>query len=177
MSKSAANRYAKALFSISEEKQSTQLIFEDMQFIVATMAAHKSLRTVLASPIIEAEKKLDVVQAVFKSLQDQSLKLMQVLTVNRRIQLLGLVAQSFVEIVELANNIQHADVTTAVALSLDQEKEIQAKINELTGAEAELSTHVNPDLLGGFVLNLKDLQYDASVATQLQKVKRELVNQ
>ena len=176
MSKPAAKRYAKALFSITEENKTTDAVFKDMQLVVSTLSANKSLKSVMLSPVIEESKKLEIVKAIFKSSSEQTLQLMKVLSTNGRIKLLGLVAQAFVEMVEIANHIQRAEVTTAVALDAKLEKEVQSKIKALTGNEADLTVHVDPELLGGFVLKINDLQFDASVATQLDKVKRELVN-
>jgi F-type H+-transporting ATPase subunit delta len=176
MSKSAAKRYAKAIYNIAEEDKSTEALCKDMQLIASTLGANKNLRTVLNSPVISVDQKLKITQEVFKSLSKTSLQLFTVLASNKRIQILGLVANAYVERYEEANNIQRAEVTTAVALDAKLEQEIQHKIKQLTGTEAELTTNVDSNLIGGFLLRIKDMQLDATVATQLQRVKRELVN-
>lgn len=176
MSKSAAKRYAKATYSIAEEENKTDAIFKDMQLVASTLAENKNLRTALQSPLISVEQKLNVTKEIFKQLDKTSLQLIEVLASNKRIQLIGFVADAFVEHYEIEHHIQHAEVITALQLDAKLEQEIQNKIKELTGAEAELHTEVDTDLIGGFVLRIKDMQFDASVATQLQRVKRELVN-
>lgn len=176
MSKSAAKRYAKAIYSIAEDDKKTKDIFDDMLLVANTLAQNKVLRTALHSPVISVEQKLNVAKDVFKQLNKTSLQLIEVLATNGRIQLLGYVANAYVERYEEAHQIQHAEVTTAVKLDSGLEKEIQLKIKELTGAEADLNSVVDPEMLGGFVLRIKDMQFDASVLTQLQIIKRELVN-
>lgn len=176
MSKSAAKRYAKAIYSIAEEENTTDAIFEDMQLVATTLAENKNLRTALHSPMITVEQKVNVAKQVFKQLNKTSLQLIDVLASNKRIQMLGFVADAYVAQYEVAHHIQHAEVTTATPLDAKLEQEIQDKIKDLTGAQAELKTELDTDLIGGFVLRIKDMQFDASVATQLQKVKRELVN-
>lgn len=176
MSKSAAKRYAKAIYSIAEENNNTKAIFEDMQLVASTLSENKNLKTVFSSPVISVEQKLNVAKEVFKQLNKSALQLIEVLASNGRIQLLGLVANAFIEQYEDAHQIQRAKVTSAVQLDAKLEKEIQDKIKGLTGAEAELDMQVDENLLGGFVLRIKDMQFDASVINQLHRVKRQLVN-
>jgi F-type H+-transporting ATPase subunit delta len=64
-------------------------------------------------------------------------------------------------------------VTTAVALTGDLEKKVLAKVKELTGKNVTLKNIIDETVLGGFILRAGDLQYDASIANQLNTLKRE----
>lgn len=176
MSKSAAQRYAKALYNIAEEEKILKKIFEDMQLIESTLAANKNLQLALGSPVISEEKKLSIAKEVFKKLHKNSINLIQVLAQNGRIEILNRVAKAFVLIYEKAHQIHRAHVVTAVKMDAQFEKQVQAKIKQLIGSEAELSSEVEPSIIGGFVLRIEDMQYDASVVSQLNKVRSELVN-
>lgn len=176
MSKAAAQRYAKAIYSLAEDSQNTNAIFEDMQLVKSTLASNKNLRLVLESPVISLSQKRNVATEVFKNVNLLSLQLIEVLATNKRIHLLGHVASAIINMHESFNGIQHAHVTTAVEIDAKFEKQIQDKIKTLTGSNAKLSKDINPSLLGGFVLRIKDLQFDASVISQLSRIKRELVN-
>ena len=67
-------------------------------------------------------------------------------------------------------------VTSAVALSESLEKEIKEKVAKLINKEVTITNLVDPSLLGGFILRVGDLQYNASVAAQLQQLEREFTN-
>ena len=69
-----------------------------------------------------------------------------------------------------------AVVTTAVPLTAALEKKILAKVKELTGSKVSLENKIDESIVGGFVLRIGDLQYDASVANKLNTLKREFTN-
>jgi F-type H+-transporting ATPase subunit delta len=68
-----------------------------------------------------------------------------------------------------------ATVTTAVPLTEPLEKEVLKKASTLTPFKIELKNIVDPDIKGGFILRVGDLQYNASVANRLETLKRELI--
>ena len=65
-----------------------------------------------------------------------------------------------------------AIVTTAIPLSTEMEKTILEKINTLTSNEVSIKNIINPDIIGGFILRLGDIQYDASILQKIQTLKR-----
>ena len=73
-------------------------------------------------------------------------------------------------------NIEIAKVTTAVPITKELEDQVLAKILKLTGHDASIENYVNPTLLGGFILRVGDLQYDASISNHLNKLKKEFDN-
>ena len=73
-----------------------------------------------------------------------------------------------------ANNIQEAHIKSAIELDDKAIQAFQKKIKEITGDDAKISTSVDEDLLGGFVLNINNLQYDASISGKLNKLKQNL---
>ena len=173
MSERAAIRYAKALLSLSEEKNTSLVINKDMVLIAKTISEHKDLKQALESPIVPSSAKKGVVLEVFKSIDAQSKSLMDTLIENNRISILGEVARQYTKLYDELKGIQVAIVTTAVPLDSSLEKKVMAKVKELTGKEAELKKVVDETILGGFILRVGDTQYDASVANKLEKLKRE----
>ena len=84
------------------------------------------------------------------------------------------VIQVFIDLYRKAQGIQTAKVTVAAPLTEALEKEIVAKAKAMTGSSTiELVTEIDPSIIGGFVLRVGDLQYNASIANQFQKIKRE----
>jgi len=68
---------------------------------------------------------------------------------------------------------QVATVTTAIPLTSDLKTKVLAKVKELTGKEAEVKNIIDETILGGFILRVGDIQYNASIANKLDKLKRE----
>ncbi len=64
-------------------------------------------------------------------------------------------------------------MTTAVPLTKEIEKEVLDKVVALTGHKATLENEVNPDILGGFILRVGDVQYDASISNYLNELRKE----
>jgi F-type H+-transporting ATPase subunit delta len=90
--------------------------------------------------------------------------------------LLALVASQYSVLFDHDKLIDVAKVTTAVPLTSELKEKVLAKIKELTGHEALLENLVNPEILGGFVLRVGDLQYDASISNNLNQLKRQFDN-
>ena len=110
---------------------------------------------------------------VFKNANQATVNLIDVLIANKRTSLLPAVASSFVTLFEKQKGNQIAEVTTAVPLSGDLEAKVLAKVKALTGKEAAIKNIVDENILGGFILRVGDTQYNASIANQLSKLKRE----
>ena len=104
-----------------------------------------------------------------------SSQLITLLTNNNRIDLLAQVATAYLSLIKKHQGKETAIVTTAVALSPDLEKVILAKSKEMTSAEIRLENKIDPSIMGGFILRIGDMQYNASVAYQLEQLKRELI--
>ena len=86
------------------------------------------------------------------------------------------ITKQYVIIYDFLKNMQVAKVTTAVPLTKELEAKILAKIVALTGNNANLENVINPAILGGFVLRVGDMQYDASISNHLTQLKKEFDN-
>lgn len=170
----AAKRYAKAILSLAKDKNAAEAVNKDMHDIRQTVLGSKDLQSFLSSPIIKNSLKKSSILAIFKDLHNVTQGALDILIENGRINLLGSVAREYINFYNLDNEIQEAVVTTAVPLDKDLEKLIMAKVKELTGSEASLKQLVDEDIIGGFILRIGDLQYDASISRNLNNLKREL---
>ena len=170
----AALRYAKAALNLSLEQKKEEAVAKDMQEIVAVFEASEELSVFLENPVVANQAKQDALKKVFSALQPLSSQLITLLTNNNRIDLLAQVATAYLSLLKKHQGKETAIVTTAVALSPDLEKVILAKANEMTSAEISLENKIDPSIMGGFILRIGDMQYNASVAYQLEQLKREL---
>ena len=177
MAHKAAHRYAKATYKLAQEAKTLDKLFEDMKTLRDTFATSSSLRNVLKNPVISLNKKADIAEQVFKKTDDLTHKLLDLLAQKNRIHQLDQVADAFVELYEQKHNIQRATVISASELGHSTEKEIRKKIKEFTGSEAELTKEIDASLIGGFLLKINDMQFDASVSGKFNRLRQELTTQ
>lgn len=172
----AAIRYAKAVLDLAVEKKTADKVEKDMRNIGATVQENVELQQLLESPVIKTEAKQKVLLEVFKGADKITSGLIKTLVSNKRIALLGEVADQYITLYEKMKGEDVAHVTTAVPLTADLEKKVLAQVKKITDNKVTLENSVDKDIIGGFILRVGDLQYDASVANKLNKLKREFTN-
>ncbi len=173
----AALRYAKAVLSLAKDSNKEADVNKSMLLIAETIDENKELEAVLNSPVIKVDHKIKVLQAIFTEAIDQiSLGVIGLLGENKRLPLLSMVAKQYTISFDHDKLIDVAKVTTAVPLTTELKDKVLAKIKELTGHAASLENVVNPDIIGGFVLRVGDIQYDASISNNLNELKRQFDN-
>ena len=170
----AALRYAKALLSLTVENKQTALAEQDMQATVDLFAASQELTPFLENPTITNAVKESTLLKLFPKAAPITQQLIQLLSQNNRIDFLDEVAASYLQLLSVQKGEATATVTTAVALTPALEKTVLEKATSLSAAKLTLVNRVDPSIIGGFILRIGDLQYNASVAHQLEQMKREL---
>ena len=169
----AAIRYAKALLSFSSDAKQAAAVNADMKQIRFSIAGSSDLKEFLSSPIIKIEQKKSAVEAIFANVQAETTKLFQLLQENKRFELLYEIAVQFNHAYDEIEGVEVAYVTTAIALSGELEQLVLSKIATFSSKKITIENSVNPDIIGGFILRIGDMQYNASVANKLQELKRE----
>jgi len=178
MSSRAAVRYAKALLESAEASNIQELIYGDMKSVYDTIQGSRELQVTLQSPVIKVEDKQEILQKIFADSNELTQALINTLAANKRTQLLSGVSQSFLELYKERKGIKDAVVITAVAMTPEIENKILDKIKSLTGSDTiTIKNEINPEILGGFILRVGDIQYDASIRNQFQILKNKFTNQ
>ena len=173
----ASLRYAKAILNLAKDTSSETIVDGDMKLIATTIAENPEFEVMLRSPVIKANDKMKVLNALFAGKIDNiTLGLFNLLQENKRISMLESIAKQYSIIYDFFKNTQVAKVTTAVPLTKEVEDLVLAKIVALTGANANLENEVNPAILGGFILRVGDVQYDASISNHLNELRKEFDN-
>ena len=174
MSTRAAIRYAKAVLDQANHAKISEVVFGDMKSIQQTLAGSKELRVVLQSPVVKAEDKKQALLQIFEKNSDVTKGLIQILSSNKRINLLGGVAGAYVDLYNNSKGVKVATVITAVAITPEIQATVLSKVKEMTGSEnVTIHNTIDDSIIGGFILRVGDLQYNASIANQLGNLKRE----
>jgi F-type H+-transporting ATPase subunit delta len=173
----AALRYAKAILNLAKDSNIETKVNDDMLLVASTIAENHDLEVMLKSPIIKAKAKQNVLNSLFENkVNELTLGVFHLLVDNKRLDILYPVAKQYTIIYDYLKNIEIAKVTTAVPITKELEDQVLAKILKLTGHDASIENQVNPAILGGFILRVGDLQYDASISNHLNKLKKEFDN-
>jgi F-type H+-transporting ATPase subunit delta len=175
--KASANRYARALFDVTQGDDNLSQIDRDLSAIAEVMRAHQhSLQPVLRQGAPDAVRRT-LVDALAGALQlsTTTRKLLTLLAEGGRLELVPHVAESYRERLLSHRNIVRAQVTSAAPLSPESAKALEASLGRATGKTVELTTAVDHELIGGVVARIGSTVYDGSVKTQLSKIRQTLV--
>lgn len=171
-----ALRYAKAVLNLAVEQKATAILEKDMRSVVQTVSDSEELRELLYSPVIKGGAKKDALLNVFKGTHTITEGLIDLLVNNKRIDLLNEVALKYIILNEQLKGEDVAVVTTAVPLTKALEKKVLQQVSKITGNTVTLENRVDEEIIGGFILRVGDLQFDASIANKLSNIKREFTN-
>ncbi|MBE0640444.1 MAG: ATP synthase F1 subunit delta [Bacteroidales bacterium] len=169
-----AHRYAKAFFDFSVEKNLLERSRADMNLLAQVIGENKDLQRLLGSPVVGNRKKESIMREVFGAHLDKiCMEFILLLTRNRREMFLADIAASFESLYRELKGIHTVKLVTAAPVNDAIRKEIIRKVTEGYHGSVELEESVDPDLVGGFVLQFEDRKYDASLKRELDRMKKE----
>lgn len=172
----ASYRYAKALMDLAVEQGQVAGMEKDMRLILDTFQENESLRDVLHNPTLTGIDKKNALKALFKGSQPLTMELFNLLATNKRIDILEGIAEQFIALFEQMQGHEVATVVTAVPLNKSLETKLLKKLQEISGKEVTLENQIDTDLIGGFILRVGDLEYNASLSGKLEKLERKLLS-
>lgn len=178
MSSKAGARYAKSLLDLSKEQNAVEDVKNDMVFFEKIVDDNSELEAILKNPIVPLDKKQGILEGIFGDKLHAITKSFLKLVVNKgRSAILFDTAKQFVQQYNAIKGIVTADVASASALTDTNRAEIIELVKKELGAnEVVVKEKVNPDLIGGFILKVGDKQFDASIASGLNKLKKEFAH-
>jgi len=169
-----AKRYAQGLLDFTNESGQTAAVFSEMKDVVKIMIESQDLNKFFLTPYIDAKKKIEVANEIFKGLSASSQNLIKLVIKHGRENQLKNIAQEFINKVEDINGVQRVTLTTATQLSKENIDQILRSTNLVNAnSNFDLKVIVKPEILGGYVLRVGDQQVDASVKTKLNQVKKD----
>lgn len=166
----AASRYVKSLLDLAVERNVVEEVHADMQAFEKVVNENRQLLIALRSPIIKHYKKKNILEALFGDrFNALTLSFFRIITQKNREKLLPMIATEFHNAYNRYKGIGKASVVSAVPLDSDLRGEVLSLARKMTGTEkVELREEVDPELIGGFVLNAGSQQIDSSIKHQLK---------
>ena len=174
-SSKVAKRYAKALLDYSIEKHEEDNFFQEISSLVEVVRENPDLRALLHSPIVRMEIKHKVLQEIFSQRSAILNLFIEILVENKRVSDLYDIAREFVIQYNHYKEKTTVYLTTAVELPQRLKEQFVQKAIALSGRKnITLESKVEPQLIGGFILRIDDLQYNASIAHKLYGIREQL---
>ncbi len=174
-----ATRYAKSLLDLAVEQNSLEAVLKDMQALNRICSQSHDFALMLKSPIISGDKKLAVAFEVLKNynIHELTKAFIQLLVTKGRELNLPEIAGAFVTQYNELKNIRTVTLTTAAPMSDAIKSSLVAKIaGYMPDDTVNLKTEVDDSLIGGFVLEVEDKLYDASVKKSLNDIRSKLLD-
>ncbi|MBS1669682.1 MAG: ATP synthase F1 subunit delta [Bacteroidetes bacterium] len=173
-----AERYAKSLVGLSIEKGSLENVYNDMQYLQAVCKSSKEFVNLLKSPVIKGDKKTKVLDAICADkVNPLTTAFNKLLITKGREDLLPEIITAFIQQYKDSKGIVTVKLTTATPVSEELKSAIVEKMKSSTSMKnIELNTAVNESLIGGFVLETNDQLVDASIAFDLNNLRKQFQN-
>ncbi len=174
-----ATRYAKSVLDLAVEKNSLDAVLADMQVVNSICVQSRDFGVMLRSPIVSADKKQNVINAVLKSYNVNQITsaFINLLVAKGRELNLPEIAAAFIEQYNVLKNIRTVTLTTATPMNDAMKKTIQDKVaGFMANDTVNLKTKVDESLIGGFVLEVEDRLFDASIKKSLSDVRNKIID-
>ncbi len=164
--------YAEAFLQVAESRNEVDDIVSQSKSILDIWDKSSDFRDSMSSPILEIETKKSIIEKIFANEVTPSfLNLLKLLADRQRIGILNSVLERFLELYREQRKIALATVTSATALNEDQQAEIMKTVQSVAGTDnLELNLKVDPELIGGFVINVGSKVIDASLSGQVRRL-------
>lgn len=176
-SRTAAARYARALLDVAtKESADLDTIGRELDEFNAFFSQQTALERLMLNPAVPAPRKRAAMEEIIKvaGLSPIVSKLLILLADRDRLTLLKDVSATYRDFLAERQNVLHAEVTSAEPLSNERVNAIEQRLATVTGKRVSMTTKVDKDIIGGIVARVGSTIYDASIATQLKKIRERL---
>jgi F-type H+-transporting ATPase subunit delta len=172
-----AKRYAQALMMTADAPDAIDEIAGDLEQIKKVFNFSRELRRLLDSPIVAAEKKMDILRELFAArVGKTTLSFLALLIEKQREGLLLDVAEQYLALRDLKYGIVNVDVASAVEMTPQQEKNLSEKLEHYTKKKVRVRFSLDKALKGGLRVKIGDTVLDASVRRQLELVREQFLH-
>jgi F-type H+-transporting ATPase subunit delta len=168
--------YAKALMGFAQQSGQVDQFVDELSGVVGVLDEIPKLKIALESPRIPFEAKTKMLDTAFQGKVSQEMvNFLKIVATKRRFDCLGAMASSARRMQDdMAGRVQ-ATLTTAEEVEDSVREKISDRLSGVLGKQVNLSTAVDPEIIGGMVIRVGDTVYDASVANQLNQVRAKAV--
>jgi F-type H+-transporting ATPase subunit delta len=169
-----AEVYARALFEAAEEADALDRVHEELDEVADALNESEELKMFFFAPHFSSDEKKDAVDKVFTGADERTVNFLKLLAERHRMPVLFRIRSDFDRLWAEERKLLSVSVTSAVELDDKLVKGIGERIEEQTGRDVELSSHVDPYVLGGLVVRVGNMVLDASVRNRLEQLRKQV---
>lgn len=172
-------RYAKALIEYARERQAEDRLYEEFSTLAHSFLTEPSLRGIIDNPIIPFNEKFSLICVAADGNEKPSEELacfIRLVLKNKRETYLQFISLMYLDLYRKMKHIGVGKLITAVPVDKATEERIRSSAASVLHAQMELETVVDPSISGGFIFDINDYRLDASIATQLKRVKQQFID-
>lgn len=164
--------YAEALLESAQEKQAVEQTNKDLNFIAGLLSKSSELQTFLDNPLITTITKKSVLKDLLvNQVNNFVVNFLLILVDRRRITLLSIIIEKYLELSYKVDSITIAEVRAAIALTEIQQVDLIQKLKNLTNSkEVKLVMKIDPELIGGLIIKVGSKVIDTSLAGKLKQM-------
>ena len=170
----AHRMYARALYAAAKDKNRLEAVREELGDFVEAQRQVPELRDLLRNPQLDQRVKASVLEELLGGEEELVRNFLLLLAEKNRAGEADEIAREFEQLVAQAEGILDVQVTTAVELSDQEARDVIEQIESASGRKVEASHSVDPDLIGGIVLQAGSRRLDASIRGRLDRLRREM---
>jgi F-type H+-transporting ATPase subunit delta len=168
-------RYARALLKSATEAKLEEQVYQEMQTLMASYLQVPELRFTIDNPMLGKDTKRQLLETASGSdLSELTRRFIALVLEEGRESTLQFMAASYITLYRKQKNITRGRLITATAVSAETEQRMRQMVESRTNGTVEFESEVNPDIIGGFILEYDTYRMDASVKTKLNSILSQL---
>jgi F-type H+-transporting ATPase subunit delta len=166
--------YARSLFEVAKEQDKLDVVRDQLGAFVDALNETRELQVFFFSPYFSTQEKKDGLERAVTDADPVVLNFLQLLIEKHRTPVIFRVRADYERMWEEENKLLPVEITSAVELDEAIVKQLGDRISEQTGRQVELSSRVEPDILGGIVVQVGNAVLDASIRNRLDQLRRQV---
>jgi F-type H+-transporting ATPase subunit delta len=169
-----AEVYARALFEAGKDEAVLDRVHDELGQFADALDDDRNLQVFLFSPYFSSEEKKDGIRRIVSDADERVLNFLELLAERHRMPALFRIRRIFDGLWAEENKLLPVVVTSATELDAGLVEDIGKRIEEQTGRRVELSSNVDPDVLGGLMVRVGNMVLDATVRNRLEQLRKQV---
>jgi F-type H+-transporting ATPase subunit delta len=169
-----AQVYARSIFEVAQEQDKLDLVREQIDQFADALSESRELQTFLFSPYFSTDEKKDGLHRAVIDPDESVRNFLELLLENHRMPVVFRVRRELDRLWEDVNQLLPVQITSAVELDASVAERVAEEIGRQTGRRVQLTSTVDPDVIGGLVLRVGNSILDASIRTRLESLRKQV---
>jgi len=171
-----STRYAHALYDFAKKYKAEDQVYLQTKLMSKSFSEFTQLKSVLNNPVLGNVKKKEIILlSIGNEVNPIFDKFIDLVLANNREELFHNIALTYIDFYRKSKDIYAAKLTTAIKIDIETEKRLIKVVENRTKGTLELDKILDPDILGGFMLEVDNMRWDATISGQLSTIKKSLL--